>query len=353
MAADELIFDEGVLAPEPLVEFQGDHGAAHTGGLAILPWRGPWLEAEASGTRAVAAAPDPSEAQFGQALVHVQKSRAATWRDLGAAWELLETGGRLLVCGGNDLGITSVVKRLAEQLGQPARILSNRRHARIVAFERGPGPAPLPAEPSRIDLALPDGRRASLHAEPGVFSAKRLDTGTQLLLDTLESEAAPDRILDLGCGIGPLGLASLVRWPEARALFLDGDARAVASAERNLGALSLETRAEVCWWDAEESCPETGFDLALVNPPFHGGEAVDLRPARAMFTRLAEALAVGGRALIVANRSLPYERDLEGAGSMKILSDSRGYKIIAFTRRSAARSQQRGRGSRSSRAPRR
>jgi len=349
VAADELIFDEGVLAPEPLVEFQGDRGAGETGGLAILPWRGSWLEAQAAGIRVAAWAPGPSEEQFGQALVHVQKSRAATWRDLGAAWELLVSGGRLLVCGGNDLGITSVVKRLAQELDQPPRILSNRRHARIVAFQRGSGPAPHGADASRIEVPLAHGRSVSLHAEPGVFSAKRLDTGTQLLLEALEDEGAPDRILDLGCGIGPLGLASLVRWPEARALLLDGDARAVASAERNLANLSLETRAEVGWWDAEENCPETGFDLALVNPPFHGGKAVDLRPARAMFTRLAEALAMGGRALIVANRSLPYERDLDGAGSMKILSHSRGYKIIAFTRRSGSRNPGRGRGARASR----
>ncbi len=349
MAADELIFDEGVLAPLPVIEFQGYQGARQRGGLAVLPWRAEWLAAHAAGVDARATAPGPGDPRFAQALVHLQKSRSATWRDLSEAWRFLEPGGRLLVCGGNDLGITSAVKRLGGELDQKPRVLANRRHGHIVAFERGAGPGPGVAEPTHIDLPLAEGRRELLHAEPGVFSAKRLDVGTQLLLDAMAGQPAPGRILDLGCGIGPLGVAALARWPGAQALLLDGDMRAVTSAGRNLAALGMEERADVQWWDAEEPCPDTGFDLALVNPPFHGGKAVDLRPAHAMFERLAEALAVGGRALIVANRTLPYERALENAGSIEVVGSGRGYKVIGFTRRPRTRRPTRSRGARSSR----
>jgi 16S rRNA (guanine1207-N2)-methyltransferase len=338
MAADELIFDPGVLLPLPLCEFQGYHAAARHGGLGILPWRTAWLEATAAGVDVRSEAPDPGEVRFSQALVHLQKSRAASWRDLLCAWELLEPGGRLLLCGGNDLGVTSAVKRLARELEQAPRILANRRHARIVAFERGHGPGPLSAESTRIALPLPDGTRPMLHAEPGVFSAKRLDVGTELLLETLAEQPSPRRVLDMGCGIGPLAFSALSRWPEATALLLDADARAVASASLNAAALGLETRCQIDWWDAEEPCPEADFDLALVNPPFHGGKEVDLRPAHSMFARLGESLALGGRALIVANRTLPYEDGLENLGTTEVLGGSRGYKIIGFTRRANRRS---------------
>lgn len=337
MAADELIFDEGVIAPGRVCEFQGYRAAERSGGLAVLPWRALWLEAGAAGADARATAPGPEEGRFGQVLVHLQKSRAATWRDLLAAWHLAEPGGRLLVCGGNELGIRSVVKRLARELDQEPTILANRRHARIVAFERGTGPGPEAMEATRIDLPLPGEGHCALHAEPGVFSAKRLDIGTQLLLETLAEQPAPKRVLDLGCGIGPLGLAALLRWPDARALLLDGDHRAVASAGRNAASLTLEPRCRIEWWDAEEACPEADFDLALVNPPFHGGKEVDLRPAHAMFARLGEALSVGGRALIVANRTLPYESGLADVGSSEVLHTGRGYKIIGFTRRRKSR----------------
>jgi 16S rRNA (guanine1207-N2)-methyltransferase len=332
MAADELIFDPGVLKDEALCEFQGYGAAERHGGVAILPWRAAWLEATAAGVAALGSAPSRDEGSFRQGLVHLQKSRAATWRDLGHAWQLIEPGGRLLVCGGNELGIRSAVKRLNRELGQEARVLANRRHARIVAFERTESSAPEAAPASQIVLSPPGGDRQALHAEPGVFSAKRLDVGTQLLLEALAEQPPARRVLDLGCGIGPLGLSALLRWPDARALLLDGDLRAVASGTRNADSLGVASRSRVEWWDAEEACPEDDFDLALVNPPFHGGKEVDLRPARAMFTRLTEALSRGGRALIVANRTLPYEHSLSAAGSMEILRAERGYKIIGFTR---------------------
>ena len=60
---------------------------------------------------------------FAQAVVHLQKSRAATWHALGEAWARLEPGGRLLLVGGNDLGVKSAVKRLSGELDQPAEIL--------------------------------------------------------------------------------------------------------------------------------------------------------------------------------------------------------------------------------------
>jgi len=303
----------------------------------VLPWRAPWLLARAAGVAARATAPAPGEGRYRQALVHLQKSRSATWQDLAAAWRLLEPGGRLLLCGGNDLGVTSAVKRLAGELDQKAQVLANRRRARIAAFERREGPAPIAPDPTSIALPLPGGGLHPLHAEPGVFSARRLDVGTALLLETLAEQPPPGRILDLGCGVGPLALWGLARWPDAHATLLDGDARACASATRNAAALGVDARCRIDWWDAEEPCPETGFDLALVNPPFHGGKAVDLRPARTMFTRLAESLAMGGRALIVANRTLPYEASLAEFGAFEAVRTGRGYKIIAFTRRNPPR----------------
>jgi 16S rRNA G1207 methylase RsmC len=72
-----------------------------------------------------------------------------------------------------------------------------------------------------------------------------------------------------------------------------------------------------------------------------------------MFVRLGEALTVGGRALIVANHTLPYERGLGNAGSTEVLSVGRGYKIIAFTRIAKARAPSRGREPRPWESPRR
>ncbi|MBW2382416.1 MAG: methyltransferase [Deltaproteobacteria bacterium] len=349
MAADELIPDPGVLHEAPLLEYQGYTGAQRTGGAAVVPWRAEWLEADRSGVRAVEAVASLRAEKFAQCLVHLQKSRSATWLDLGDAWQRLELGGRLLLCGGNELGVVSAVKRLAQQLDQRARVLANRRHARIVLFHKDEGAGPEVPGSTRVPLPMPDGEMRSLEAVPGVFSAKRLDVGTELMLEALAGQPAPKQVLDIGCGIGALGLAALATWPDARATLLDGDARAVACARRNAQTLGVSERCDLVWWDAREPCPGIDFDLILLNPPFHTGKHVDLAPARAMFQRVGEALAPRGRALVVANRTLPWERDLSDLGTLERLRETRGYKLLSLSRRSrseSSRSRQR-RGSRS------
>ncbi len=342
MPADELILDPDVLSTEPLLEFGGHVGASHTRGLAVLPWRRESLRAREAGADCVALAEEiASDGRFGQALVHLQKSRPATFADLAAAWRHLRPGGRLLLGGGNELGITSAVKKLGQMLDREPIVLSNRARARIVAFERSEGPGPIVPDTPRIELPDPRGGEAvPLVALPGVFSARKLDAGTRLLLDALDRCAAPSRVFDPGSGIGPLAVSAMLRWPECRATLLDADARATRSARANLDALGLSDRADVHWWDAHEACPDSGFDLALVNPPFHTGhhgKAVDLSVARAIFARLAEALGPGARALIVANRSLPYEAELDPIGHVEVLAQAQGYKLLEVRRKARRR----------------
>lgn len=339
MSADELTLDPGVLAPVPTLEFGGRRAAAQTGGIAILPWRSDWLAAQAAGVIAHPRIGDLAEGRYEQALVHLQKSRDATWQDLCSAWSRLSVGGRLLLCGGNDLGVVSAVKRLARELDQPTRVLANRRHARIALFERRDGPGPEPPSDGAIEIPLADGDLRPLRTAAGVFSARRLDAGTELLLATLLAlDVTPKRILDLGCGIGALGLTALTRWPNAHGTLLDADIRAIDCARGNAESLGLVDRCLLGWWDASEPLPASDFDLVLLNPPFHAGKAVDLDPARDLFQRLGEALSQGGRGLVVANRTLPYERDLEAQGRLETRIETRGYKVLELRKRSRSSS---------------
>ncbi len=339
MSADELTLDPGVLAPVPTLEFGGYRAAAATGGVAILPWRRDWLAARAAQVTAHPRIADLADSRFDQALVHLQKSRDATWQDLCAAWDRLASGGRLLLSGGNDLGVVSAVKRLARELAQPTRVLANRRHARIALFERRDGTGPEAPVPGVIEIPSADGGSRRLQAAAGVFGARKLDAGTGLLLTTLFAlDLTPKRILDLGCGIGALGLSALAHWPNARGLLLDADVRAIDCASDNAAALGLADRCQLAWWDASESLPATDFDLVLLNPPFHAGKAVDLDPARELFVRLAEALSQGGRGLVVANRTLPYEHDLGAVGTLETRIETRGYKVLELRKRARSSS---------------
>ena len=330
MAAEELVLDDGVLLKKNICEFQGMGAVRQCGGIAVLSWRADCLAAQALEVRSTSSGRQLQDARFEQCLVHLQKSRPATWQDLAYAWAHLEPGGRLLFCGGNELGVTSAVKRLAEQLSQSPQILTNRRRARIVAFERDQGPGPLAPDSDHFEVRTPPVEPFSLRADPGVFSSRRLDPGSELLLEVMANIPAPRRILDLGCGVGPLALSGLLHWPDATALLLDGDARAIACAADNANSLGLAKRAQTEWWDVQEPVSMSEFDLVLLNPPFHSGKDVDLGPAHAMFEAASLALAPEGCALIVANRTLPYERALRGLGTLQTLKDTRNFKVLSL-----------------------
>lgn len=342
---EALVLDEGVLRDGPVCEFGGQLAVELRGGHVVTPWRDRVRAAEIAGLAASPTAEALADASFSQVVVHLQKGRAATAADLVEAWRVLAPGGQLLFGGPNTLGVVSAVKRLAKALDQTPIVVANRARARVVRFLRGDGPGPEPEATPDFEarVASPDGalHTLALETRPGVFSAKKLDAGSALLLEALPAwlaERPPERFVDLGCGSGVLGLAAATLHPAATGLLVDADARAVACSDANARRLGLEARCRTLWWDAREPVPETGFDVALVNPPFHQhGPEVDLGPALALFASLREWLGRRGRALVVANRTLPWEEPLAEIGEVEVVESVRGYKLLSVSRASSRR----------------
>ena len=336
---DDPALDPGVIADRPLVEWNGWQAVLRHGGTAVLPWRSDYLTACAAGVTASPSGQLPA-GSIDQALVRIQKGRDATWSDLRWSWHALADGGRLLVTGANDLGIATWAKRLAASFDQPGEVLANHSRSRVVLFHRrGQSRSEWPCGVIYVTLRAPtplDPTPPCIEVPPGVFSRSTLDGGTALLVSYLEQVAPAERVLDLGCGGGHLGLNALLRWPQAQAWFVDADVRAIEAVHANLGgelrAFHLHERATVTWWDVSETLPATGFDLILANPPCHSGTAVDLTTARAMFRIAHAALAPEGRLLVVANRQLPYEADLAALGRLEVMTQQGGFKLLSLRR---------------------
>ena len=67
-------------------------------------------------------------------------------------------------------------------------------------------------EPNVIHFELMN-KNYVLQSNTGVFSKDKLDMGTRILLETvLREEKKPNRVLDLGCGIGPVGVVLYQNW---------------------------------------------------------------------------------------------------------------------------------------------
>ena len=339
-AADDPALDEGVLAAVPVVEFNGWSAVARSGGCAVLPWRADHLAATQLGLTTVSAAAELPLASCAQTLVRIQKGRAATEDILAAAWRVLASDGRLLVTGGNDLGIITWVKRVSAWLGQTGTVLANHSRARVVEFRRlATSPVAfvtgsVSAEVELWEKTAEGGEPPRIAVPPGVFSGGHLDAGTALLVRLLADLPPAHQVLDIGCGGGHLGCNALLRWPQAKAWFVDADARAVAAVRSNLapGRLDLAARAEIAWWDVSEPLPAAGFDLILNNPPCHAGTASDLTIAGAMFRSASQALAPGGQLVVVANRRLPYEQELTRHGPVRMIHQDGSFKVLALFR---------------------
>ena len=176
------------------------------------------------------------------------------------------------------------------------------------------------------------GRRLTFETDAGVFSKSGVDFGSRLLIETAD---IPDgaRVLDVGCGYGPIGLAIAAARPSARVTMLDINERAVglarANAERN-GIRNVTILAS----DGLEAVRGQTFDAVLTNPPIRAGKAVVHR----IFEEAHDALAPGGTLWIVIRKqqgapsAAAKLEELFGPERVRMAARDKGYHILRAER---------------------
>jgi 16S rRNA G1207 methylase RsmC len=131
------------------------------------------------------------------------------------------------------------------------------------------------------------GRRLELGVAQELFSSHEVDVGTRLLLRTLAGpeHASRRRVLDLGCGYGPLGLALRAAAADRVVHLVDRDALAVEYSRENAARNRLDD-VEVYGSLGYADVRGSGFDLIVSNIPAKAGPPV------------IEQLLLGGAALL-------------------------------------------------------
>jgi 16S rRNA (guanine1207-N2)-methyltransferase len=290
--------------------------------------------------RVVVCAPPVPGDPFDVALMAIPKGRDLCRLYLLSAYQMLAPGGRLYIAGANKGGIKSVIGD-AEALYGPAVVLGYKAGNRVALLTRPEGDPPV-LPPGFSRPGIPPGTYRTIHAEihgqdyaystrPGVFSWKRLDAGTEMLLETV-SVGARERILDLGCGYGAIGLFAASQFRNSWVDLVDADALATDCAERNRLALGAENAA-VHLRDGRELQPREPYSLVVSNPPFHQGRAQSTAIAERFIALAHRVLGPSGRLALVANRFLPYERAMAAAfGHVDTLASSPHYRVLCSRR---------------------
>jgi len=150
------------------------------------------------------------------------------------------------------------------------------------------------------------GIKITIASLPGVFSQKKLDVGTALLLDNLPKDMQ-GKVLDFGCGAGVISCFIGKKFPNTDLSLLDVNALAIASAKKTLILNGLTGNV---FASNSLSTVNENYQHIVSNPPFHQGTQTCYQATegflRGIKNHLTAAKQKKSDITIVANSFLQY-----------------------------------------------
>lgn len=175
------------------------------------------------------------------------------------------------------------------------------------------------------------GEKYSLKSDRGVFSKDSLDDGTRYLLETILQADLGTSLLDVGCGIGPIGLILAKADPKRYITLCDVNLRALELAKENAVRLGVSSQVEIITSDVYTNISHP-YDTIVSNPPIRAGKAVTYR----IYDEAPTHLKDGGKLILVIRRQQGaesvYEHLLSLFNKVEILYRHKGYYVIAATK---------------------
>lgn len=172
-----------------------------------------------------------------------------------------------------------------------------------------------------------------LTSDSGVFSRDGVDYGSRVLIDWMEI-MQDDKVLDVGCGYGPMGLTAARLAPQGHVTMIDINERAVELAELNakdngIPNVAFQTS------DLFEAVKGRTFDVILSNPPIRAGKAV----VHKLLADAYDHLNPGGSLWIVIQnkQGAPSARtkleEVFGEDNVVEVGKDKGFRVYKSTRK--------------------
>ncbi len=172
--------------------------------------------------------------------------------------------------------------------------------------------------------AILRGKPFEFYSGSGVFSKKKVDNGTRVLVENCVVKNNW-KILDLGCGYGVVGIVIAKIFPKTTILMVDVNKRALKLAKMNLELNNVDN-VEVKYSNLYSAVKEK-FNTIVVNPPITAGRKLCFR----IIEESKEHLEKDGLLQLIARHrkggKMLGEKMLEVFGNMEEKTKSGGYRL--------------------------
>lgn len=161
------------------------------------------------------------------------------------------------------------------------------------------------------------------YTDNGVFSKNKLDFGTRTLLENLEIDRFKGKILDFGCGIGPIGIYLSLKTKE-KIDMIDINKRSISLAIKNSKLNNANTN--IFESNIYEKINKK-YDFIVSNPPIRVGNKVLYK----ILFEAKEHLNENGELWIVINKdqgAKTITKNLEQFYDVTIVEKNKGFYVI-------------------------
>lgn len=159
------------------------------------------------------------------------------------------------------------------------------------------------------------------------FSPNSIDVGTLAMLSAVEF-SPDDKILDMGCGYGVVGILAAKLIGQKKVTMCDISESAVKQAKIN-AELNGVPDIDIKISDGFSEIADNDFTLILSNPPYHADFSVPKHFIEVGFKKLA----VGGKMVMVTKRLDWYKNKLTSVFGGVMVREIDGYYVFISEKR--------------------
>ena len=171
-------------------------------------------------------------------------------------------------------------------------------------------------------------KKYNVYSDNGVFSKDKFDYGTRLLLDSIDISKLSGNVLDLGCGIGVVGIILGTINKNINIDMVDINERALSLVRDNLTLNKV--KANVFSSDVYSNINKK-YDYIITNPPIRAGKEVVRKFLLGGFDYLND----NGILYFVMRKDHGVKsmiKELENKYNVTIVNKDKGFYIVSLTK---------------------